>query len=141
MWDYCVELENGMIVVRGFLMERFDSVPVLVCNVCRGRCLEHAAHRASATRTSAGAEASTGTSSAAVHAGRTHRGRIIRLRTRTIEQVEFVDDVHHEVGIDGIVPCVLAHHGGDVAADVALLLQDVETLQAHRQGLAFKERL
>ena len=43
-------------------------------------------------------------------------------------QIEAIDEVHHEVGIDGIAFGVRSAHGADGAADVASLVQDVVSL-------------
>ena len=62
-------------------------------------------------------------------------------RALTAEDVEFVDEVEHDVRVDGVAPRVAALLRGDGAADVALLVQDVVELQAHSCCVAFEEGL
>lgn len=94
------------------------------------------------------AAASTGTSASRTSHGRTStavvsfgiaRTFIVTAFARTVEEVQLVDEVDHEVRVDGVVPCVFAHHGRDVSADVALLLQDVKALQADGKCLSLEE--
>ena len=57
------------------------------------------------------------------------------------EDIQLVDEVDHEVGIDGIGPGVATHHGIDCTAHIALLLQDIVELQADSSRLVLQETL
>ena len=50
-------------------------------------------------------------------------------RLATAEDVQFVDEVNHEVGVDSIGPRVRTLHRVDDTRDVALLAQDVVSLE------------
>ena len=62
---------------------------------------------------------------------------VAALGTTAWEDVEFVDEMNHTVGVDGIVPRVATHRGCERARHVALLMQDVVDLETNRGGLAF----
>ena len=57
------------------------------------------------------------------------------------EDVEAVDEVEHAVAVDAVVFRVPTHRGGDGAADVALIAQDVKHLEGDGGGVALEEVL
>ena len=81
----------------------------------------------------------------AAHVGRTGTAlealKLLFLALATGEGAELVDEVHHDVGVDGVAPGVAALGGRERAADVALLLQDVVELHADGGSAVFEERL
>lgn len=57
------------------------------------------------------------------------------------KDIQFVDKMYHEVGIDGIVPRVYTLRSGQSTADITLLLQDIIELNADGSGTIAEEGL
>lgn len=96
----------------------------------------HRASEATATGCSA-TETATAKATARTHT-RSHTGTLtieagaatlLLTRILTTEEIQTVDGVEHDVGVDAVVLCVGALHGIDDTAEVALLVQDVIELQ------------
>lgn len=57
------------------------------------------------------------------------------------EGIDAEVDVQHDIAVDGVVLRVRSHRGGDGAAQVALLMEQVIELEHHGERPAFEEAL
>ena len=58
-----------------------------------------------------------------------------------VEDVELVDEVHHEIGVDGVAPSIGSLRSGQRSAHVALTVENVIELNADGGSLLLEERL
>ena len=72
-------------------------------------------------------------STGSLHVGRSHSHSFFLagfVAGGAVEDVELVDEVHHEIGVDGVAPGVGSLRGGQRSAHVALTVENVIELNA-----------
>ena len=83
-------------------------------------------------------------STGSMHIGRSHSLSFFLagfVAGGAVEDVEFVDEVHHEIGVDGVAPSIGSLRGGQRSAHVALTVENVIELNADGGSLFLEERL